>query len=147
MDLKFEVVAHISRPVAEVFDAVYNPGKLTGYFATAGASAPLDPGSTVIWHFADYPGDYPVHVHEVTHDRAISFGWGASKGGYDTLVEMEFEPLDEQRTLVRIRESGWHATQEGLDSSYANCIGWTQMLACCKLYCEEGRNFRDGYFM
>jgi uncharacterized protein YndB with AHSA1/START domain len=147
MDLKFQVVARVARPVAEVFDAVYNPDKLKGYFTTAGASAPLDPGTTVTWEFADFPGPFPIQVLEVVPERAITFTWPAAKGGTDTRVEMEFEPLDAVSTMVRIRESGWHPTQDGLDASYDNCSGWTQMAACLKLYCEEGRNFRDGYFM
>ena len=47
MDLKFKVMIHVSRPVAEVFDAIYNPTKLSGYFTTGGASAPLVEGTTV----------------------------------------------------------------------------------------------------
>ena len=38
MELKFEVQAKIKRPISDVFDAVYNPNKLSGYFTTGGAS-------------------------------------------------------------------------------------------------------------
>ena len=42
MTLEFRVNGRIGRPVAEVFDAVVNPEKLSGYFTTiGGASAPL----------------------------------------------------------------------------------------------------------
>lgn len=44
MDLKFEVYSKIKKPIKEVFDAVYNPKKLSGYFTTGGASAPLNEG-------------------------------------------------------------------------------------------------------
>jgi uncharacterized protein YndB with AHSA1/START domain len=37
MDLKFKISAHIARPVAEVFEAVADPKKLSGYFTTGGA--------------------------------------------------------------------------------------------------------------
>lgn len=53
MELKFKVQTKIQKPVAEVFDAVYNPSKLSGYFTNGGASAPLDEGTTVEWAFAD----------------------------------------------------------------------------------------------
>lgn len=53
MELKFEVQGRIAKPVDEVFDAVYNPDKLSGYFTTGGASGPLDEGVTVTWDFAD----------------------------------------------------------------------------------------------
>jgi uncharacterized protein YndB with AHSA1/START domain len=49
MELRFQVYGKIAKPVAEVFDAVYNPSKLSGYFTTGGASAPLVEGSTVTW--------------------------------------------------------------------------------------------------
>ena len=114
MELKFEVKARIAKPIAEVFDAVYNPGKLSGYFTTGGASGPLDPGAVVEWDFADFPGAFPITVREMVPERLISFSWAASKGNYDTIVEIEFEPLDERSTMVRIRESGWHPDQDGL---------------------------------
>ena len=60
MELRFQVYGKIARPVAEVFDAVYNPDKLSGYFTTGGASGPLVEGATVTWDFADFPGAFPV---------------------------------------------------------------------------------------
>ena len=65
MELRFQVYGKIAKPVAEVFDAVYNPSKLSGYFTTGGASAPLVEGSTVTWDFADFPGAFPVEVRKV----------------------------------------------------------------------------------
>src|SRR4051795_5732801 len=71
VELKFQVYAKIAKPVEEVFDAVYNPKKLSGYFTTGGASAPLDEGTTVTWDFADFPGAFPVQVRKVEHGRLI----------------------------------------------------------------------------
>jgi uncharacterized protein YndB with AHSA1/START domain len=59
---------------------------------------------------------------------------------------MEFEALDERSTLIRISESGWKETQQGLESSYGNCMGWTQMLCCLKVYAEQGKNLREFFF-
>ena len=157
MQLKFQVHAKIQKPLAEVFDAVYNPTKLSGYFTTGGASAPLDEGTTVIWRFADYPGDAPVTVKKVVPNQQIIFEWDAyeppdkpgEKGsvpGYKTTVEMTFESLDPNNTLVKISESGWRETQRGLDGSYGNCMGWTQMLCALKAYIEYNINLRKGAF-
>ena len=66
MELRFTVSVKIQKPVEEVFDSVYNPKKLSQYFTTAGASAPLDEGTTVMWEFADHPGPFPVRVKKVT---------------------------------------------------------------------------------
>ncbi len=142
MELKFQVYAKIAKPVAEVFDAVYNPKKLSGYFTTGGASAPLDEGSTVTWDFADFPGAFPVHVRKVEPGKLIVLEWKATDGDYNTEVRMTFEPLDAGSTIVRISESGWQETPKGLESSYGNCMGWSQMLCALKVYTEDGKNLR-----
>lgn len=146
MDLKFQVYGKIARPVADVFDAVYSPQKLSGYFTTGGASGPLDEGTTVTWDFADFPGAFPVIVRKVERNKLIELEWQAADGSYNTLVRMEFEPLDGNATLMRIAESGWKPTAKGLESSYGNCMGWTQMLCCLKVYVEQGINLRAFFF-
>jgi uncharacterized protein YndB with AHSA1/START domain len=146
MELRFQVYGKIRKPVAEVFDAVVNPKKLSGYFTTGGSSGALVAGSTVTWDFADFPGAFPVHVREVVPERLLVLQWQAADGDYDTTVRMEFEALDDQSTLIRISESGWKETQKGLDSSYGNCSGWMQMLCCLKVYAEQGKNLREFFF-
>ena len=148
MELKFQVQTKIQKPVEEVFDAVYNPNKLSGYFTTGGAKGPLDAGTTVEWAFADNPGDealkFPVKVSEVIQNELIVLGWEGAKG-LDTRIEMQFE-ADGGDTIVRISETGWRETQSDLDSSYMNCFGWGQMLCCLKAYTEHGINLRKGAY-
>ena len=146
MELRFQVYGKIAKPVAEVLDAVYNPSKLSGYFTTGGASAPLVEGSTVTWDFADFPGAFPVHVRRVEQNRLIELEWKAGDGDYSTRIRLEFEPLEGGATLVRISEGTWRETQQGLDASYGNCMGWTQMLCAMKLYVERGINLRQDFF-
>jgi uncharacterized protein YndB with AHSA1/START domain len=146
MELRFQVYGKIAKPVAEVFDAVYNPKKLSGYFTTGGASAPLDEGTTVTWDFADFPGAFPVQVRRVERDRLIELEWKANDGDYTTRTRFEFEPLDDGGTLVRISEGTWRETQQGLDASYGNCMGWTHMLCALKLHLERGINLREYFF-
>jgi len=158
MDLKFQVQTKINKPRNEVFDAVYNPQKLSGYFTTGGASGPLVEGATVIWRFADFPGDVPVSVKRVVPDELIVFEWDASDQDemehhqlpptldYKTRVEITFESLDAASTLVKISESGWKENQKGLNSSYGNCQGWMHMACCLKAYLEYGINLRKGFF-
>jgi uncharacterized protein YndB with AHSA1/START domain len=148
MDLKFKVQTKIQKPVSEVFDAVYNPTKLSGYFTNGGASAPLDEGTTVEWAFADNPGDeknkFPVQVKKVVKNELIVLGWEGAKG-LDTTIEMQFE-ADGDETIVRISETGWRETQADLDSSYLNCFGWSQMIIALKAYVEYGIDLRKGAF-
>jgi uncharacterized protein YndB with AHSA1/START domain len=141
----FQVQLKIRKPVSEVFDAVVDPKKLSGYF-TRTASGPLATGQTVMWSFAEAPdvGEFPVKVKEVVKNSRISFGWESAEGGYDTLVEMTFVPLDGGATMVQIRESGWRDTPEGVKASYDNAGGWMHMMACLKAYLEYGINLRAG---
>ena len=162
MDLKFTVQLKIRKPVTEVFDAVYNPKKLSTYFTTGGSDGPLDEGKTVLWKFNDV-GDKvveaPVKVQKVIRNKLIHFSWEASEGtydpktgsmpssaGYDTSVEMSFEPLNKNETLVKIVEGKWRTTQQGLDGSYGNCQGWSQMVGCLKAFLEYGVNLRTGSY-
>jgi uncharacterized protein YndB with AHSA1/START domain len=156
MQLKFQVQTKIQKPIAEVFDAVYNPEKLSGYFTTGGASAPLDEGTTVVWRFTEYPADILVTVKKVVPNQIIVFQWDAhEKAGhnqppapveYKTTVEIIFEQLDPANTLVRITESGWRESQSALDGSYDNCHGWTQMSCALKAFLEHGINLRKGFY-
>lgn len=148
MELKFKVQTKIQKPVDVVFDAVYNPRKLSGYFTNGGASAPLDEGTTVEWAFADNPGDeklkFPVEVTQVVPNKLIVLGWEGAKG-LQTRIEVEFEASGND-TIVRISETGWRENQQDLDSSYLNCMGWTQMMCCLKAYVEHGIDLRKGAF-
>jgi uncharacterized protein YndB with AHSA1/START domain len=149
MDLRFKVHIKIQKPVSEVFDAVYNPKKLSSYFTTGGASGPLDEGKTVSWDFADFPGAFPVHVKQVIPNQLIVLEWqaaGSEKDPYNTKVEMRFEPLENNSTMVSITESGWKQDEKGLESSYGNCFGWTHMSCCLKAFLEYGINLRKGSF-
>lgn len=146
MPLGFRVSARIAKPVADVFDAVVNPRKLSAYFTTVGgASAPLVAGTTVTWW-----GGVSVAVDEVVPNKSIVLRWDstapAGEASYKTRVEMNFEPLDDGATLVTIAEAGWRAGEASLQKSYLNCEGWSQMLCCMKAYLEYGINLREGYY-
>lgn len=144
MSIGIRVSGRIGRPAAEVFDAVVNPKKLSGYFTTIkGASAPLVAGTTVTWW-----GEVPVEVDEVVQNERIVLRWDAhdAKPPYKTRIEMKFEALDDGGTFVTIAETGWHEDETGRKNSYMNCEGWSQMLCCMKAYVEYGINLRDGYY-
>jgi uncharacterized protein YndB with AHSA1/START domain len=149
MELKFQVQTKIQKPIAEVFDAVQNPDKLSGYFTNGGASAPLVEGTTVEWTFEDTPvekmGPFPVKVQKVVPTKSIIFEWEGAPGR-DTLVEMSFDETAPNETLVKISESGWQENQEELNRSYGNCMGWSQMLSALKAYTEYRVNLRKGAY-
>ncbi|MDO9417501.1 SRPBCC domain-containing protein [Pararhizobium sp.] len=146
MTLEFRVNGRIGKPVADVFDAVVNPEKLSGYFTTVGgASGPLVEGTTVTWF-----GMAPVIVETLEQNARIVLRWDAmvaeGEEPYKTRVEMKFTPLEDGGTMVTIGETGWRDNERGQKSSYMNCEGWSQMLACMKAYLEYGINLRHGYY-
>lgn len=144
MELKFQIHTKIQKPLAEVFDAVYNPEKLSKFFTTGGSSGPLDEGTTVTWSWHDYPGSYPVNVVKMVPNSLIALEWATASGGYSTRTEITFEELGPNETLVRIAESGWESNEQGLKDSYGNCFGWTEVLCCMKAWLEYGINLRLG---
>ncbi|HZE67732.1 MAG TPA: SRPBCC family protein [Sporichthyaceae bacterium] len=149
MELRFTVRAHISRPVATVFEAVVDPDQLSGYFTTGGAKGRLEKGSTVSWDFHDFPGAFPVEVVDLVPNARIVLRWAAQAAapGGQTEVTIEFEPVGDDRTLVTISEEGWEPSTEGLAASYGNCMGWSQMLSAMKAYVEYGINLREGMYV
>lgn len=162
MELKFRVAARIDRPVEEVFEAIANPNTLSRYFTTGGAQGRLETGATVKWDFHDFPGAFPVYVIEVVPNQRIILEWDAGDGEapnleesgrpgwataeYRTTITMVFKPLEDGRTLVEIAEEGWRQDQGGLDASYSNCQGWSQMLCALKMWLEHGINLREGMY-
>lgn len=153
MELKFKVAAHIAKPVQEVFEAVANPDQLSSYFTTGGAKGRLETGAVVIWSFHDFPGEFPVEVTEVIPNERISILWDAADGSddgadtnYRVAATLQFDALDDGRTLVSVSEHGWHENEAGLKASYGNCEGWTQMLCALKMWLEHGINLREGFY-
>ncbi len=139
MDLKFTIQTKINKPIEEVFDAIVNPKKLTGYFAGT-SSGPLEEGKKVIWGWNNH-GDCEVTIQQLVPNTSIVLGWEASGGDYTKIV-MEFEKLEADKTLVKITESGWQSTDKGLKGSYKNCEGWQHMLCCLKAYLQHGIDLR-----
>jgi uncharacterized protein YndB with AHSA1/START domain len=149
MTLDFKVSGRIARPVHDVFEAVADPDQLERYFTTGGAKGRLESGATVVWDFADFPGAFPVHVVDVQPDRRIVLRWSADEADAETgetTVTIDFEQLDDGRTLVSIAEEGWRDNDAGRKASYGNCEGWTGMLCAMKVWLEHGINLRDGFY-
>jgi len=145
MKLGFEVWGRVSRPIGSVFKAVQDPKELSRYFTTGGAKGRLESGKTVTWDFADFPGEFPVRVKRVVKNKSISISWSAATGGRNN-VSFTFKKISPRSTEVRIRESGWPDTPEGRKAAFGNCMGWSQMLAALKVWCEHGINLREGFY-
>lgn len=148
--LSFTVSGRVSRPCAEVYEAIADPDQLSQYFTTGGARGRLEPGAEVSWDFADFPGRFPVTVVEADPPRRLVIQWDGEATTDDagwTRTTFELEPVDgDTRTLVTITESGWQVTAAGARNAFGNCQGWTGMLAALKAWVEHGINLRDGFY-
>jgi len=155
MTLKTKVSGRIAKPVHEVFEAVVDPAKLSKFFTTgAGTTGRLDTGTTVMWDFHDFPGAFPVKVIEVVQDKKVVLAWssqddaaeGQTFAPHDNTVTIEFEGLEDGRTLVNISEEGWGETPKGITAMTGNTEGWTGMLIAMKGWLEHGINLRQGLY-
>lgn len=150
MEINFRVAGRIAKPVDEVFESVVNPDILSNFFTTGGAKGRIEQGATVMWSFAEHPGEFPIKVVEVQANERIVFEWAGYEGktgaigtemvgaSYHTTVTMTFSPTEDGRTLVQIVEEGWPQTPQALRGSYGNCEGWTIMLLAMKSWLEHG---------
>ncbi len=132
---------HVLNPVGEVFAAIVDPEKLSGFFISS-SSGPLKEGETVEWVFADVGAKLSVEVEEIQEERKIVFDWSAS--GVKTRVTIALEACDPNMTLVRIRESGWPMNQEGVSRALQQTQGWTDFLCCMKAFLQHRINLRLG---
>lgn len=140
MEPQFSVQTRINKPVAEVFDAVINPKKIVGYFCDK-SDAPLVEGQTVHWTWATYGVTHPVQVKQIVPNSKIVIEWPSASGG-TTIAEMSFSALEDGRTMVKVSESGWPSTSDGVKASYKNCEGWQHMISCLKAYLQHGIDLR-----
>ncbi|WP_449283680.1 SRPBCC domain-containing protein [Leucobacter sp.] len=150
-ELEFTVSGFVSKPPAEVYEAVADPAILSSYFTTGGAQGRLETGATVRWDFADFPGAFPVRVREARAPERIVLRWdgdpGATRDPDGTEVTFEFRAVDDgARTEVRVTERAWRPTAAGAEGAFGNCMGWTGMLAAMKAWLEYGINLREGFY-
>lgn len=150
MELKFQVRMEIARPVAEVFDAFYQPEKLARFYPAAAAGR-LDEGTTVRWKLAPHDEEeIHVPVLEMVKDALIVLGVDERSAnarghghGYGTRTEIHFEELAGGGTLLRISEHPWPEDQEALHQSYLSCQGWTAIACNLKAWLEHGVDLRE----
>ena len=145
MDLKVQVHARIKKPIREVFDAVVNPEKVEIYFATGGVSGPMKAGVSVSWKFEDISFVQKMKVIKMVENKEIQLDW-FHEDGNRSKVQILFDKLSENETMVTIKHSGYKENEKGLEDSYSHCEGWTVMLTSLKGFLEYGINISRGYW-
>jgi uncharacterized protein YndB with AHSA1/START domain len=140
MTIDVTVKDRVLRPVTEVFAAIIDPARLSGFFIS-GASGPLKAGATIEWHFADVGITLPIDVARIEGNRAIVFDWGAS--GVTARVTIGLEERDDD-TLVTINEAAWPLDPTGVRRALGQTKGWTDFLCSMKAFLQHGVNLRFG---
>jgi uncharacterized protein YndB with AHSA1/START domain len=141
MDVQVSIKDRIQKPVAEVFDTIVNPDKLSGFFVSS-ASGSIQEGAAITWYFADVGGQLSVTIKQVRRNALVSFEWAAS--GANALVNIILEAVDANTTSVKITEDGWPLDNEGVSRALRQTQGWTDFLCSMKAYLYTGINLRKG---
>lgn len=140
MKLTAKASLQMQKPVEEVFEAVVDPQKITGYFI-AESTGRMEAGKELQWEFGDFPGKFPVKVLEVKANQLVSFVWDE-----DTIVNITFEGQRNGSTVVHVTEGEKDLNEENLRWLIGNTFGWGNFLDCLKAYLEYGVNLRRGAF-
>ena len=141
-ELSFTFSCIINASVANVFETITDKAAISTFFTDA-SSASLAAGRTVFWRFGDLQID--VQVEEVVPNERIVCNWPACNDvGYRTQFTFAFEARDDC-TQVIVSESGWRSDQEGVESAFDQCSGWTHFFASLKARLEHGVDFKRFY--
>lgn len=142
--LQIKAGLQIQKPIADVFEAIVDPAKMSNYFIADG-SGRMEENKNLIWHFPEFTVDVPVRVGKVEKDKYISFIWDG-EGGKELLVEITLTVKGAQDTLVNVTEKEMENSDAGIKWLKSNTEGWANFLACLKAYLEYGINLRKGAF-
>lgn len=143
---KLEIKASIQilKPADEVFEAIVDPEKMSGYFISE-SSGRMEEGKYLNWRFPEFDMEVPVRVGKIEKDKYISYYWD-DPDGTELLVEMNLISKENSATLITITERSRDNNEEGIKWLKRNTEGWANFLACLKAYLEYGINLRKGAF-
>jgi uncharacterized protein YndB with AHSA1/START domain len=124
-----------------VYDAIATAEGLDAWF-TVGAFVNATPGGSILFRWKDwgvekYTGENGGPVLEAKRPERFVFQWKVDSGGYDTTVEIDFEPCDEG-TIVRLVEHEYEDNPTGTKDMLNRAAGWGQALTLMKFYLEHG---------
>lgn len=133
----------ISKLPHEVYEAIVDPVKMSGYFIGEG-SGRMEDGKELVWKFPEFDVKVPVKVLSVKPNELVSFEWG---GENDEMLKVEITLTNKgNATLVQVTEGTMENNEAGLKWLRQNTEGWANFLACLKAYLEYNINLRKGAF-
>lgn len=110
---------------------------ITTNFWFSKSSGKLEKGKTVNWEWEMYGQSKEIFVIDIIDNKKISFKWDERS----TMVDFEFKVLEENRTLVTIKQYGFKNTGvELVEALKDNTGGFTTVLDGMKAYLEHNIN-------
>ena len=140
MKLTAKATIQIQKPIAEVFEAIVNPEKMTKYFISH-STGRLEPGQEVHWQFPEFPEGFPVKTIQVEPNSALSFVWDE-----ETVVNIALEEQPDSSTVIKVTEGEKEFNEKNAEWAIRNTEGWANFLACMKAYLEYDVQLRRGAF-
>lgn len=141
--LEIKTAIQVQKSPAEVFEAIVDPLKMSGYFISKGSSR-MEEGRLIHWQFPEFDFEFPIRVGRIGQDSYISYYWEVDKS--EMLVEISLQPVAQGDTLVTVTEKGKNNDDAGITWLKQNTEGWANFLACLKAYLDHGINLRKGAF-
>lgn len=141
MKLKVDVEYKILKPINEVYDAIVNPVKLSGYFTTR-SNKGIENIERIKWYFDDVGVELEIDIKKIERNQQISFEWDAS--GTNALVNIILKAENKEVTFIRITEEEWSVDEKGIKSVLSQTQGWTDFICSLKAYLYTGINLRNG---
>lgn len=143
--LEIKTGLQVLKPVSDVFESIVDPNKMKNYFISK-SSGYMKEGEIVTWKFAEMEIEFPVTVIKIEQDKYISYKWDSAFDGEPTLVEINFQPIDNNSTFITITEKSKDNNDQGIQWLKSNTEGWANFLACLKAWMEYGIHLRKGAF-
>lgn len=142
--LEINAAIQVAKPRQEVFQAIIDPKKMSGYFISKG-SATMEAGKEVTWQFPEFSDQFTVKVLKIVPDELVSFEWEGAKDHHLT-VNIALTERPGNATLIKISEGKMDNNEAGIKWLKGNTEGWANFLACLKAYLEYNINLRTGAF-
>jgi len=92
--LEIKAGLKILKPIGEVFEAIVDPGKMSGYFI-ASSTGRMETGKDLTWKFPEFDLKFPIKIKKVDSPDYISFYWD-DIDGKEMLVEISLKEMEEQ---------------------------------------------------
>jgi uncharacterized protein YndB with AHSA1/START domain len=143
MAIEVKVTGIVLKPVDQVYDAIVNPAKITGYFVSS-ASGKIEEGKNIIWEFKDYNVSIEVNILKVIPQKHIAFEWSAT--GSAALVTIDLMKESESKSSIEIIEKHLTPTEDEIAKALGQKGGWTDFVCSLKAYLYTGINLRTGNY-